>query len=305
VTAAGAASAPPAAPPAERIPIGIALMLVTVFTFGVMDLAVKAVVSDLPVMQVVWARYAFHLLFMLPLLARFGTARLVRTARPGLQVVRALLLLATTAIFFLAIRYIPVASANAVGFVGPLIVTALSALILKEKVGPRRWAAVLIGFCAVMVAIRPGFGMVHWAMALPLVTATCFAFFQIVTRILSRTEDAIATMAWTGAVAAVLTTLAVPFGWGHPTPVQWLVLAGVGFLGALSQWLIIKAYEAAPASVLAPFSYTSIIWTIPGGWLLFGDLPDVWVLLGAAILVACGLYVWHRERVLAAPAAPT
>lgn len=285
-----------AAPPAERIPQGIAMMCATVLAFAVMDLSVKAVVDDLPVMQVVWARYAFHLLFMLPLLARFGRARLVRTARPGLQVLRALLLLATTALFFLAIRYIPVASANAVGFVGPLIVTALSALVLKEKVGPRRWAAVLVGFAAVLIAIRPGFGMVHWAMVLPLCTAACFACFQIVTRVLSRTEDAMATMAWTGAVAAVLTSLAVPFSWGYPTPWQWGVLAGVGFLGALSQWMIFKAYERAPASVLAPFSYTAILWTIPGGYILFGDMPDAWVLAGAAILVACGLYVWHRER---------
>jgi len=287
----------------DRVPTGILLMVCAVFLFAANDTVVKYLSQHYPVLQIVWARYAFHMLFMLPVLVQLGPRRLLSTGRPGLQVLRAFLLLASTLLFFTALRFIPLAQASSIGFVGPLLVTAMSALLLKERVGPRRWTAVVVGFIGVLVIIRPGFGMAHWAASLPLFMALCFAVYQIVTRILTRTEDASTTLFWTGGIAALAMSAIVPFAWTQPDAAGWALLACVGLLGALSHWLMIKAYERAPASILAPYNYTNLFWTIPIGYVVFGDVPDAWMLSGAAIVIACGLYVWWRERQLARIAA--
>ncbi len=286
--------------PADRIPAGIALMVMTVGLFATMDTIAKWLTLFYPVVQVVWARYTFNLVAVLPVLARRGPRAALRTTRPGLQILRGAVLLASTGFFFAAISLIPLATAAAIGFVGPLMVVALSALVLKEKVGPRRWSAVAIGFVGVLIIIRPGAGDGSWALLLPVCTAVCFASFQIVTRILARSDDGATTLVWSSVIGAVGVNLAVPFVWVPPDAWHWIPLIVIGGLGALSHWTLILAYDRAPASVLAPYSYTNLLWTIPYGWLLFGNLPDVWMLFGAAILIACGLYVWARERQLAA-----
>lgn len=286
--------------PADRIPAGIALMVTTVGLFATMDAMAKWLSLFYPFVQVVWARYTFNLVAVLPILAKRGPRAALRTTRPGLQILRGALLLGSTAFFFAAISLIPIATAASIGYVGPLLVVALSALILKERVGPRRWTAVAVGFVGVMIIIRPGTGEVSWPMLLPLGTAACFAAFQIVTRILARTDDGSTTLVWSSGIGALLINLAVPFFWVDPVAWHWIPLVIIGVLGALSHWTLIQAYDRAPASVLAPYSYTNLLWTIPYGWILFGDLPDRWMLLGAAILIACGLYVWARERQLAA-----
>jgi drug/metabolite transporter (DMT)-like permease len=286
--------------PADRIPTGIALIVLTVGLFATMDTIAKWLCLFYPVVQVVWARYTFNLVALLPVLAQRGPRAALRTTRPGLQIARGVLLLASTGFFFAALSLIPIATAASIGFVGPLLVVALSAIILKEKVGPRRWTAVGVGFVGVLIIIRPGVGDASWAMLLPLATAVCFAAFQIVTRILARSDDGTTTLVWSSGVGALLVNLAVPFAWVTPEAWHWIPLVVVGALGALSHWVLILAYDRAPASVLAPNSYTNLLWTIPFGYLVFGNLPDGWMLLGAAILIACGLYVWARERQLAA-----
>jgi drug/metabolite transporter (DMT)-like permease len=268
-------------------------MLVAVVLFVVMDALGKYLSLRYPVIQVVWARYAFHLLAMAPILLHPRVT--VLTNRLGLQLLRSMCLLGTTFLFYSAVQHIPLATANAIAFVGPLLVTALSVPLLGERVGPRRWAAVFVGFIGVMVIIRPGAGMRDWAMLLPVGVAVCFAFYQITTRLLSRTDAALTTLFWTGAGGLLVSTAALPFNWTTPDLFSWVLLASIGVVGCVSHLLMIKAYQAAPAAVLAPFIYTQLVWAIPMGYVLFGDFPDSWTLVGAAIVVGSGLYVWYRE----------
>lgn len=279
---------------------GILFMLAAGLTFVLMDAGGKHMTQSLPVMEVVWGRYLFHLL-ALPLF--LGGARMrdaLRSARPGLQILRSWLLLGSTFFFFLAIKYIPLADATAIGFVGPLFLTALSVPLLGEHVGIRRWTAVSIGFASVLIIIRPGFGMVHWAVIMPLVTAACFAFYQIATRILSRSDGPATTYFYSATVGMVVSSVIVPFEWQTPDLQGWIGLAFIGVTGGLAHYLMIRAFALAPASLLAPFSYAQLIWSVAIGFFWFGDFPDSWTLIGAAVICASGLYVLHRERQLAA-----
>ncbi len=182
----------------------------------------------------------------------------------------------------------------------PLLVTGLSVPILGEHVGIRRWAAVIIGFASVLVIIRPGFGMVHWAMSLPVLTAACFALYQITTRILSRSDSAATTYFYSATVGLAVTSACLPWQWVTPDLWGWLSLAFLGAAGGLSHYLLIRAFAVAPASLLAPFAYVQLIWSITVGFLWFGDFPDLWTIGGGAIICLSGLYVLYRERRAAA-----
>jgi drug/metabolite transporter (DMT)-like permease len=184
----------------------------------------------------------------------------------------------------------------AIVFISPLLVTALSVLLLAEKVGFHRWGAVIMGFIGVMIVIRPGMGIVHWAVILPLITALFWANYQITTRILSRTDSALTTLFYTAAGGLLFTTLAVWSDWMTPTLKQWFIFACLGFLGTMGHYFLIKAFELAPASMLAPFNYTSILWSILLGYAIFGDLPDKWTIAGVVIIILSGLYIIQRER---------
>ncbi|MGQ0675117.1 MAG: DMT family transporter [Rhodospirillales bacterium] len=276
---------------------GIMLMLATMFVFVVIDALAKHLTADLPVMQVVWARNVFALAFSLLLLRGRGVAMLRATRRPGLQLARSAFQFVSTAIFFTALYYIPLADAIAIGFVSPLVLTALSVPLLGEKVGPRRWAAVAAGFLGVLVIIRPGFGQTHWAMLLPLAMAFTSAFYNVLTRILAGEEHPMTTLWYTTLVGSVLTSAIMPFQWVAPGPAGWALMALLGAAGGVGHFLLIKAFSHAPASMLAPFNYSQMIWSIPIGYLVFGDLPDLYTLAGAAIIAASGIYTAYRERV--------
>lgn len=278
---------------------GILLMLAAGFIFVLMDATGKHLAQSLPVIEVVWGRYFFHLLALPLFLGGVGLRAALRSARPGLQIVRSGLLLGSTFFFFLAVKYIPLADATAIGFVGPLFLTALSVPFLGEHVGVRRWTAVVIGFASVLVIIRPGFGMAHWAITMPVITAACFAFYQIATRVLSRSDGPATTYFYSATVGLVVSSLIVPFEWQTPDLRGWLGLAFLGVTGGLSHYLMIRAFAVAPASLLAPFSYAQLIWSVAIGFLWFGDFPDSWTLAGAAIICLSGLYVLYRERRLA------
>jgi drug/metabolite transporter (DMT)-like permease len=264
-----------------------------------MDATAKHLTQTYPVFEVSWGRYLFHLL-TLPLFLggqRFTGA--LRSARPGLQLVRSGLLLGATIFFFLAVQHIPLAEATAIGFVSPLLLTALSVPLLGEKVGIRRWVAVLIGLASVLIIIRPGFAAMHWAALLPLATAACFSLYQIATRILSRSDSAATTYVYSAVVGMVATSIIAPFEWVSPDLAGWIGLALLGLIGGLSHFLMIRAFSQAPASLLAPFAYAQLIWATIIGLLWFGDFPDFWTLLGAVIITASGIYVVYRERVVA------
>lgn len=286
--------------PATRTAAGIGLVILAIGLFTVMDAIGKGLMARYPVPQVVWARYFFQLSWMLLLLPRVGTAGLVRTTRLGTNIVRGLLLAFSTIFMFGAISFVPLADAYTITFIAPLLVTVFSIPMLGERVGWRRWTAVCAGFIGVLIVIRPGFGMAHWALALPLVTAVGFALYQILTRKVSGTpgETAFAMLfhlAWVG--TAILTAV-VPFFWQPIAPLDWLPMAAMGALGGLGHLILIRALTIAPASLLAPFVYTQIAWALLLGYLVFGDVPDRWMLLGGAVIVASGLYVFYREAVL-------
>jgi drug/metabolite transporter (DMT)-like permease len=277
---------------------GIALMLLAVVGWVAMDTIGKYLVSHgVPVWQATWARYAFHLAVMLPVLVR-GTVGM-RTVRPGLQILRSLLLLAVTFLVYTALGHLPLATVNAIGFLAPLLITALSVPLLGEKVGIRRWLAVTVGFVGVVIVVRPNPGM-ETILLLPLLVALINALYQITTRVLARSGDrATTTLFWTAIGGLVVTTAIVPFVWVWPDPLGWTLMIALGALGCVSHWLMIESYSSAPAAVLAPFVYTQLIWVIPVGYVTFGDFPDTWTLVGASLIVASGLYAFYRETVRA------
>jgi drug/metabolite transporter (DMT)-like permease len=250
--------------------------------------------------QVVWARYVFQLGWMLLLIPRIGAIGLVRTTRPGMNLVRGLLLAVATLFMFTAISFVPLADAYTVTFIAPLLITVFSIPLLGERVGWRRWSAVVAGFVGVLIVIRPGVGMPHWALALPLVTALGFALYQILTRKVAGTpgETSVAMLFYVASVGAVVTSALVPFFWRTVAPLDWVPMAAMGLLGGIGHLILIRALTIAPASLLAPFVYTQIVWALVLGYLVFGDLPNVWMLLGGAVIVASGLYVFYREAVL-------
>jgi drug/metabolite transporter (DMT)-like permease len=288
------------APAGGGVALGIGMTVLAVCLFALMDTIGKYLMQTHPFPQVVWGRYFFQCTLMLIMLPRLGIAGFLRTRRHGLQIGRGLLLLLATWCMYGAIRVVPLADAYTITFAAPLLVTALSVPLLKERVGWRRWSAVLVGFAGVLIVIRPGFGQVPWQLLLPLVTAACFALYQIFTRLIS--VDPCETpfvmlfyLAWVGALAM---TLVVPFNWQPVTPLEWLWMAAIGALGAAGHLILIRALVIAPASLIAPFTYTQIIWALLLGYLIFGDLPDAWMPAGCTVIIASGLFVFYREAVL-------
>ena len=284
--------------------VGILLALAAMLLLSLMDLLAKYLGQSQPVAQITWARYFFQFVIMAAIFWPRRGLGLLRTSRPWLQIFRSLLLVLCTVIFFTAIRYMSLADAVAITFVSPLMVTALSVPLLGEVVGRRRWAAVAIGFIGAMIIVRPGMGVVHWAAWMLLGLALAFALYQITTRMLSDTDDPMATLFISALVGAVLASLAVPFYWEAPNGiVVWLLLALLGIMGGLGHYILIRSFEYAPVAVLAPLSYTALLWNALFGYLVFGNLPDRWTLIGAAILIATGIYVLYREGVHDAGAA--
>jgi drug/metabolite transporter (DMT)-like permease len=280
--------------------LGIGLTLVAIGLFTTMDTIGKTLMAHYPFQQVVWARYFFQCTLMLVMLPRLGIIGFLRTRRHGLQIGRGLLLAVATICMFGAISVVPLADAYTITFTAPLLVTALSVPLLKEKVGWRRWSAVLIGFAGVLIVIRPGFGEVPWQLMLPLVTAACFALYQILTRLVSvdPCETPFVMLFYVAWVGAVLMTLMVPFYWQPVALVHWPWLMAMGGLGAIGHLILIRALVIAPASLIAPFTYSQIIWALLAGYFVFGDVPDVWMLIGCSVIVGSGLFVFYREAVL-------
>jgi drug/metabolite transporter (DMT)-like permease len=273
----------------------ILLMLATMAVFVSTDSIAKYLMRSYPVAEVTWARFVFHLPVVVALMAGQGAIRVVRTKRLLLQLARSLAQLMSTAIFFVAIAFMPLATAIAIGFVQPLLVTALSVPLLGEKVGPRRWAAVATGFVGALVIVRPGVGM-DWAALLPLGMALCSAFYQVMTRRVAAVDSPATSVFYNAILGALAMSAVAPFDWRPPDAAGWALFAIVGVLGASGHLLLIHAFTRAPASLLAPYTYTQLVWATLLGFALFGDLPDGWTLLGATIIVGSGLYVIYRER---------
>ncbi|MEM7405051.1 MAG: DMT family transporter [Pseudomonadota bacterium] len=273
---------------------GILWMVAATALFVALDATAKLLTSYYPVGQVVWARFTFHFLFVLILLAPRGRAGLT-SRRPGLQLLRAACMLGANLAFFLAIRTMPLVEASAIVFCGPLFVTALSVPLLGEQVGLRRWSAVCVGFAGAMIIIRPGPDIFQSVAVLPMLAALSFAFYQIFTRKLTGVDAPMTTLLYTAVVGAVLSSAYVPWIWVPPDVPGFILLLMTGLLGAAGQLALIEAVSRAPVSVVAPFNYLGLVWASLLGFLIFGDLPESWTLVGAAIIAASGLYILRRE----------
>ncbi len=274
---------------------GIFLLCAGVAFFGIGEACVKTLAAEYDILQVVWARYVFHALVFLAIFSRSGIISQMKTSRPFLHIARSITLMIGTVSFFTALIYLSLPEAVAINFVAPLLVTALSIPFLGEKVGPRRWAAIFVGFLGVLVIIRPGLGVMHWAAFLPLITAISYAGYQIMTRIAGRTEDTKTSLFWTSTVGVIVMSCIVPFVWKTPNATAWVIMVATGAVFGFGHYLLIRAFEVAAVSTLSPFLYTQIIWVTIISIVVFDQFPDQFSILGAAIVIGSGLYIWHRE----------
>ena len=264
----------------------------------IMDGFAKYLSAELPVLQITWARYFFTVAFTLPIMFFFFRENLVWTDKPKLQFIRGIILLTANICFFYAISVISLAKALTLAFVAPLIVTAFSPIFLGEKVGFRRWSAVIIGFIGSLVVMRPGFVEINLASLAALGTGIMYGFYLIITRKLSASDSPLLTLLLTGVVGAVIISIIMPFVWVKPTFNQWSMMAAIGIFASIGHLFIILSLKYADASKLAPFSYFEIITNIIIGYYFFNDFPDNWTFCGLFIIVFSGIYISRRENLV-------
>lgn len=280
-----------------RVFWGPALMVLAMACFASMDAASKWMIRDHSTAQLMWIRYGFYCVFVFILVRKQGVVAAMRTNRPWLQGGRALLATVEAAAFVLAFRYLPLADAHALGSASPLIVVALAGWLLGERVGWHRALAVVAGFAGVLVIIRPGFSELSWPLLIPLTAAFMWALYQVLLRLCARTDHSDTTLLWSSVIGLAVTTLVGPFYWTPMAAIDWVWMAVISALGAVAHLALTKAMQFGDASALQPYSYTLLVWVAVMGIIFYGDFPDGWTLLGAAIIVASGLYTWHRDRV--------
>jgi len=276
---------------------GILLMCAGVAMFPFMNAAVKLLGARYPVSEIVWARFTGHLVVMLLVFLPHYGRRLLAPRRPGVQIARSLLMLVSNMMFVVAIARVPLATASAIGFTSPLIVTALSVPLLRESVGIRRWSAVLIGFAGALLVIRPGSGLHDPAVLLLLLSSAAYALYQIATRWVSFYDEAPTGTVFSALLGSLVMSLVLPFVFVLPrNPFDLALLLSLGLLGGAGHYLVIRAFQLAPAAVIAPLGYVELIGTTTLGYLIFDNFPDLWTWVGAAIIIASGLYIALRER---------
>ena len=275
--------------------IGIVLMLGCTFLISCSDTVSKLMTAHVPVMQIALVQSVIMMLSV-PLLVRsVNLSMILKTRRLGLQLVRSVCQLTSSILFFLGLKVLPLADIVALIFVGPLVVTMLAALILKEPVGLARWCACGVGFIGALIVIRPGFGNIGWAALFPIGSTTVYSIYAICTRKLAPSESAGTMMFYAALVSVLALSISSPGYWVSPTSTGWFALISIGILSCASAVLAIAAYARAPASLLAPFAYVEIISATAFGFLVFKDVPDLFTLAGAAVVIASGLYVYRHE----------
>lgn len=282
---------------AEQPVKGILLICLAVLLFASHDTLSKYLSGFYPIVMVVWARYVVHTLLMLvAFVPRSGFSAVVRTKRPGLQFLRAMCLIGTSLFFTTGLRYIPLAEATAVNFLAPLLVTALSVPLLGEHVTRRQWLAVLGGFVGVLIVIRPGGALFTPTIVLPLCSALCFGFYQLLTRKLTGIDSPTTSNFLTGIINSLIMSALLPFFWSTPTWSHAVFMVGLGTCGMLGHMLLTQAFRHAAPAMLAPFSYGQILFAGMYGYLIFDHTPDGYAIVGIAVICLSGLAVAFGRR---------
>lgn len=274
---------------------GIALMLLSTLFFAAMNSSVKALGPAIPTEQVLFFRNLFALLPVAVMVWRAGSIEVLRPNRPWQHVWRALAGLVSLGTFFYCYARLPLADVIAISFTAPLFVTALSPWLLGEAVGPRRWAAVIVGFFGVLMIVQPGEAGFDPLLLLVLVATFFYAHVLISVRRLNRTDTPTAIVFWYLVISVAVTGAILPFVWVSPDLESWLLLIGLGLCGGVAQLIVTAAFRYADAAVLAPFDYAAILWGSALGYLFWDEVPAGSLWIGAAILIASGLYIAHRE----------
>ena len=284
--------------PAESRSVGIGLMCAGVVCFALCDTGAKWLNGTLDPLMTAWARYAFNVLVVSAFLNPISVPGIARSNRLGLQVLRSTILVGCTVLNFFALRHLQLTTSMAIQFAMPLIVALLAGPFLGEWAGPRRLAAIGIGFMGVLVVTRPFSGDLHPAAFLTVGSTVLYAFYALVTRTLAAHDRTATTVFYSGLGGVLIMTPILPFVWTAPPNLfYWGIMVGIGVFAAGGHWLLVLAHARAPAPVLSPFIYTQLLWMGLLGYLVFGDVPDRWTLVGAAIVVASGLYLiwWERQ----------
>lgn len=282
-------------------PRAIALMILAVSVFSCLDATAKYLITQagLPVTQVVWMRFLGAFVVVVFVLGAINIPRLLASRRIKHQIFRSCLLLGSTMLNFLALRTLRLDQTVTIQFLAPLAVALLAGPFLGEWVGWRRMLAIAVGFCGILVAVRPGFAAFDPSILLALGCMICYALFILVTRYLAAHDAPDVTMFYSLIAGTYFMAPLALVDWVWPSEAwHWTLLLAYGALGALGHTIFVFAYRLAPASTVAPFLYTQILSVTAVGYLVFGDLPDQWTLLGSAIIIASGIYLWHRERVV-------
>ena len=285
-------------PREDRRSLAILMMLLAFLCFTALDTSAKILVTDgLPPPMAVFMRYVGHLLIVSALILPVQGTAALETASPKLEIVRGLCLVGSTLLNFTAVYYLPLTLTATIFFMIPIFICALSVPLLGEKVGVRRWTAIAVGFCGILIVTRPWSGDFHWAMLLALAAALLASFYTVLTRRLAGV-DSTNTQQLYASLIAVLVLIPLAF-WYWDLPGQgwlWVLFLTTGFWGWLGHQLLTAAHRYAPAAVLAPFVYTQLVYMTASSWLIFDQPPSIWIVFGAPIVIASGVYIWWRER---------
>ena len=269
-------------------------MIGAILLFTAMDAVAKGLLERYPTPQVIWARFAGQLIFVL-LILRGRVLPLLRTRYPRLHLLRCACQFGATALFFTALGYIGLAEATALTDTNPVLITLGAALFLGERLGPRRLLGVFAAMIGAMIIIRPGFGVFTPAALLPIGAAICYSGNALITRFVGRSESAWTSMIYASVFGSVVLGAVQPFIWVQIAAQDWLLFCLMGALGTGAQLCLIRSFSMAEAAVVAPFAYLGIVFAAIWGAVLYGEYPDFWAIIGALVIIAAGLYVWHRE----------
>ena len=284
-------------PKLDRPQLGIALIIFAMLVFALQDGITKHLATTYSAPQILWIRFSFFVVFALLYSMRTKPLMTCLTSNvPVLQIIRSLLIVAEIGFFILAVRHLPLAETHALFATFPLMATAIAALFLKEPVGIRRWSAIIIGLMGVIIILRPGAAVIAPAALIALLCAFMFAGYQVITRLVSKYDDSETSVTYMAVIGLIAMTALGPFFWKTPDAEGWKWLLLLALSAALGHFLLIKALEFEPASLLQPFNFTLLVFASTVGYFAFGDVPDMWTVLGAIVIVGSGIYTVHRER---------